>query len=225
MASISRSQEGARSRSQDLIRSAGHGIGRAMIRTPWLWPLLRAPVRRFFDLRADSWDRRTVESDPEFLLPLATALTQVGEPERALDLGTGTGVAALLIAREFPRCSVRGVDISEPMIKRATQRIGLDPDGRVAFRVADASSLPFADDSFDLVTQLNLPPFLAETARVLRPGGFFIVATSWGERTPFHVDPMKLEKAARRYGLEPVTSGRSGQGQYSVFTPALHPPD
>ncbi len=219
-----RSRKVAPDRSQDLIRSAGHGIGRAMIRAPWLWPLLRGPVKRFFDLRADSWDRRTVESDPEFLLPLASALTHVGEPERALDLGTGTGVAALLIAREFPRCSVRGVDISEPMIKRATRRIGLDPDGRVAFRVADASSLPFADDAFDLVTQLNLPPFLGETSRVLRPGGFFIAATSWGERTPFHVDPRKLEKAALRHGLEPVTSGQSGQGQYAVFTPALHPP-
>lgn len=217
-------QQDTSSRSQDLIRSAGHGIGKAMIRAPWLWPLLRGPVRRFFDLRADSWDRRTVESDPGFLLPLATALTHVREPERALDLGTGTGVAALLVAREFPRCSVRGVDISEPMIKLATKRIGLDPDGRVAFRVADASSLPFADDSFDLVTQLNLPPFLEETSRVLRPGGHFIAATSWGERTPFHVDAGSLEDAASRHGLESVTSGRAGRGEYSVFTRALPPP-
>jgi len=207
-------------RTQSAIRSAGHGIGKAMLKAPWLWPLLRAPVRRFFDLRADSWDSRTVESDPEFLLPLAAALTHVGEPERALDLGTGTGVAALLIAREFPRCSVRGVDISEPMIKKASKRIGLDPDGRVAFRVADASSLPFEDGAFDLVAQLNLPPFLDETARVLRPGGFFVSATSWGQRTPFYVAPEALERAAARRGLSLVCSERVGNGLFSVFASA-----
>lgn len=194
-----------------------------MLRAPWLWPLLRGPVRRFFDLRADSWDQRTVESDPEFLLPLAAALTRVAEPERVLDLGTGTGAAALLVAREFPRCSVRGVDISEPMIRLATKRVGLDPDGRVSFRVADASHLPFSDDSFDLVTQLNLPPFLSETARVLRPAGHFISATSWGERTPFHVDEAALERAASRSGLTLVASGQVGQGAYQVFQSALPP--
>ncbi len=212
------------SRTQTLIRSAGHGVGKAMLRAPWLWPVMRGPVRRFFDLRAESWDARTVESDPGFLLPMATALTHVREPEKALDLGTGTGVAALLVAREFPRCSVRGVDISEPMIKRATKRIGLDPDGRVSFRVADASALPFTDGSFDLVTQLNLPPFLDETARVLRPDGYFISATSWGERTPFYVDPTTLERTAARHGLQLVASGQVGNGIYSVFQPALHPP-
>lgn len=216
-------QTGSNPRIQALIRSSGHGIGRVMLRAPWLWPLLRGPVRRFFDLRADTWDRRTVESDPGFLLPLATALTHVHEPERALDLGTGTGVAALLVAREFPRSSVRGVDISEPMIRLATKRIGLDPDGRVAFRVADASELPYPDDSFDLVTQLNLPPFLSETSRVLRPGGFFVVATSWGERTPFHVDSSALQQAARRHGLSLVTSGEAGEGSYMVFESALPP--
>lgn len=211
-------------RTQTLIRSAGHGIGKAMLRAPWLWPVMRGPVKRFFDMRAESWDARTVESDPEFLLPLATALVEVGEPEKALDLGTGTGVAALLVAREFPRCSVRGVDISEPMIKRASKRIGLDPDGRVSFRVADASALPYSDDSFDLVTQLNLPPFLQETARVLRPGGSFVSATSWGERTPFYVDPSTLERSAARVGLRLVESGRAGNGIYSIFEPTLHSP-
>ena len=57
------------------------------------------------------------------------------------------------------------------MIRRAKSRVGLDPEGRVAFRVADAAALPWDPDSFDLVAQLNMPPFFAETARVLRPGG------------------------------------------------------
>ena len=76
-------------------------------------------------------------------------------PERALDIGTGTGVAALFVAREWPHASIRGVDISEEMIRRAKAKVGLDPTARVAFRVADASSLPYDDGHFDLVTQLK----------------------------------------------------------------------
>ena len=39
-------------------------------------------------------------------------------------------------------------------------------------------TLPFDDESFDLVTQVNVPPFFAEIARVLRPGGHVIVVAS-----------------------------------------------
>ena len=38
-------------------------------------------------------------------------------------------------------------------------KVGLDPEGRVAFRVGDAADLPYPDESFDLVAQLNMPPF------------------------------------------------------------------
>lgn len=188
-----------------------------MLRAPWLWPVLKTPVRGFFDQRAPGWDERTGAGGPAHLTPLAAALTQVGEPERALELGTGTGIGALLIAREFPRCSVRGVDISEPMIDLARRRTGLDPDGRVAFKVADASQLPFEDESFDLVAQINLPPFLEETARVLRVGGYFASATSWGERTPFFVDQEHLARACSKYGLRLVRTERIGDGVYSLF--------
>jgi SAM-dependent methyltransferase len=140
--------------------------------------------------------------------------TDAGAHARLLRPGTGTG--ALLIAREFPQARVRGVDLSEEMIRLAQGRIGLDPDGRVAFRVADASSLPWDDDSFDLVAQLNMTPFFAETARVLRPGGYAIAATSWGASTPFYTPPSVLERSFRRRGLEPIRSGEAGRGTYTV---------
>ena len=95
----------------------------------------------------------------------------------------------LFLAREFPHARVRGIDISEEMIREAKSKVGLDPEGRIAFRVADAADLPYAEDSFDLVAQVNMPPFFAEMARVLRPGGHAIVAASWGEATPFYTPP------------------------------------
>jgi ubiquinone/menaquinone biosynthesis C-methylase UbiE len=175
-------------------------------------------MRRFFDRRAGDWDERTGAHSAEHLTALAAALMRIEPaPERALELGTGTGAGALLIAREFPSARVRGVDISEEMIRVARGRIGLDPEGRVAFRVADAADLPYEDDSFDLVAQLNMPPFFAETARVLRPGGHVIVATSNGPRIPFYTPARALERGFRRHGLELRESGEAGEGTYVIL--------
>lgn len=171
----------------------------------------------YFDERAIGWDERTGAPGASHLAPLAVAVTKIDRrPERALDIGTGTGVAALFVAREFPLASIRGVDISEEMVHQAKAKVGLDPDARVAFRVADASALPYDDGHFDLVTQLNMPPFFTETARVLRHGGHAIVAASSGERTPFFTPDAVLERGFGRHGMVKVTSGAIGSGSYFV---------
>ncbi len=193
----------------------GRGLNDAVARAPWLWPVLRGPMRGFFDRSAQGWDERTEAGSPEHLAALATALLMVKpHPERALDLGTGTGEAALLLAREFPRASVRGCDISPEMIRAAQSKVGLDPDGRIAFRVADATSLPWPEDSFDLVTQLNVPPFFKAVASVLRPGGYVAVAASSGQRTPFYTPESVLTRGFRRHGIERRESGRTGDGTW-----------
>jgi len=199
------------------VRLIGRAINTTVAHAPWLWPLLKRPMASYFDERALGWDERTGAPGVEHLAPLAVAVTKIDRrPERALDIGTGTGVAALFVAREFPHASVRGVDISEEMIRRAKAKVGLDPTGRVAFRVADASTLPFEDGHFDLVTQLNMPPFFAEIARVLRHGGHAIVAASSGERTPFFTADDVLERGFERNGMVLVKAGRIGRGSYLV---------
>jgi ubiquinone/menaquinone biosynthesis C-methylase UbiE len=195
----------------------GRALNNTLVRAPWLWPLLRRPVQGFFDRSAPGWDERTGAGSPDHLAPLAAAALHVSRvPERVLDIGTGTGEGALLLAREFPRASVRGIDISDEMIRSAQGKIGLDPEGRVAFRVADAASLPYGADSFDLVAQLNMPPFFAEIARVLRPGGHVIVASSWGADTPFYTPNPVLERGFRRRAIETVTTGEVQHGTYYV---------
>jgi SAM-dependent methyltransferase len=198
------------------VRIVGRAFNDIVVRAPWLWPLLRRPLQAFFDRAAGGWDERTGAGSPDHLAPLSAAALHVSEPERVLDVGTGTGAGALLLAREFPRASVRGVDISDEMIRSAQQKIGLDPEGRVAFRVADAASLPFGDESFDLVAQLNMPPFFTEIDRVLRPGGHVIVASSWGSDTPFYTPDAVLERGFRRRGIEPVANGDVQYGTYWV---------
>lgn len=199
------------------IRLIGRAVTATIAHAPWLWPLLKRPVASYFDGLAIGWDDRNGAPSAAHLAPLAVAVTKIDRrPERALDLGTGTGVAALFLAREFPNASIRGVDVSEEMIRQAKGKVGLDPDGRVAFRVADASNLPWDEGHFDLVSQLNMPPFFGETARVLRHGGHVIVAASSGDRTPFYTPDAVLTRGFSRYGFETVKTGRIGSGSYFV---------
>jgi ubiquinone/menaquinone biosynthesis C-methylase UbiE len=199
------------------VRLIGRTLNSAVAHAPWLWPVLKRPMARYFDELAPGWDERTGAPGADHLAPLAVAVTKIDRrPERALDIGTGTGVAALFLAREFPHASIRGVDISEAMVRRAQAKVGLDPDARVVFRVADASSLPFDEGHFDLVTQLNMPPFFSEISRVLRHGGHAIIAASSGERTPFFTPDAVLERGFERNGMVKVTAGRIGSGSYFV---------
>jgi SAM-dependent methyltransferase len=185
-------------------------------RAPVLWPLLRPATHRIFERAAPTWSQPRRDS-PEYLAPLAAGLLHVSPaPERALDIGTGTGAGALLVAREFPQARVRGVDLSEEMIRRAQARTGLDPEGRIAFRVGDASSLPWPAESFDLVTQLNMPPFFREVALVLRPGGSVVVSASYGASTPFYTPDAVMRRGFGRHGLEQVAAGGAGDGTYFV---------
>lgn len=179
--------------------------------------MIRGAVTRYFDGLAGDWDERTGAGGTDHLAALARAALEVRPaPERILDIGAGTGAGSLFLAREFPTARVRGVDISETMIGLAREKVGLDPEGRIAFRVADAAALPYEDDSFDLIAQTNVPVFLPELSRVLRSGGFLIVSSSQGERTPFHTDHAQLSRALKRRGFELLSEGRVAAGTYLV---------
>jgi SAM-dependent methyltransferase len=199
------------------IRLVGRTLNRLIVRAPWIWPLIRRPMQRFFDRSAPGWDARTGAGSADHLAALGAALLHVRPaPERALEVGTGTGEGALLIAREFPQARVRGVDISERMIAAAIDKVGLDPEGRIAFRVADAAALPYDEESFDLVAHLNMPPFMEQTARVLRPGGQVIVASSWGAATPFYTPHSVLDWGFAKRGIERTAAGEAAAGTYWV---------
>jgi SAM-dependent methyltransferase len=198
-------------------RLVGRSLNGLVARAPWLWPLVRTPMRRFFTERAEGWDERTGAGSPEHLAPLAAAALHVSPaPERVLDVGCGTGESTLFLAREFPQARVRGVDFAEEMIRLAKAKVGLDPEGRIAFKTGDASALPYPDDSFDLVAQLNMSPFFAELARVLRPEGHVIVAASWGPDTPFYTAPRRLQWGFAKQGVAEVATGEASAGTYYV---------
>jgi SAM-dependent methyltransferase len=199
------------------VRVIGKGLTRLVARAPWTWPLMRRPVRGFFDRLAGGWDERVRPDAPEHLAALAAAVSRLETPPaRALDLGTGTGAGALWLAREFPEARVTGLDISEAMIERAREKLPAELTGRVEFLVGDAQRLPFADGSFELVAQISVPVFFDEVVRVLAPGGYVVVVSSLGLKTPFDTPERTLRNGFRRRGLEVVTAGAAGPGTFFV---------
>ena len=102
-----------------------------------------------------------------------------------LEVGVGTG----LVLRYYPRTSrVVGVDLSEPMLQKAIEKVRDQDLVQVSGLAAmDACRLGFADGQFDAVAfpfVITLVPdperALDEAARVLRPGGEIIVASKLG---------------------------------------------
>jgi SAM-dependent methyltransferase len=117
---------------------------------------------------------------PPSLTALAVAVLRVpARPERVLEIGSGDGEAVLFLAREYPAARVRGVDPSAEAVRESVSRVGLDPEGRVAFKQGKSRSLPDPDGFFDLTVQSGGRLHPGEIARVLRPSGYLILIGGW----------------------------------------------
>ncbi len=150
------------------------------------------------------------------LTPLAAAVLHVPVPERALVVGCGDGEAVLFLAREFPAARIRGVDPSELLVRKATTRVGLDPEGRVAFKVGKGRALPYPEDFFDLVVQLDGCPAGAEIARVLRPGAHLVLTGLRRARFAPGARETRRRRHLARRGIEPVLTDDVGDGNFFV---------
>lgn len=154
--------------------------------------------------------------DAPALTPLAAAVLHVPAPERALAIGCGDGEAALFLAREFPAARVRGVDPSAELVRRASARVGLDPEGRIAFKLGSARSLPYPDDFFDLVAQLDGRPAPREAARVLAPEGRLILARSAPPRFAARLHEEYLRWRLAGHGIAVEAAEPAGDGNFLV---------
>ena len=190
---------GRRLRSGGLGRRFARLATDVSVRRPTLWRLFRRPLRNAFERLAPQWDARR---DPSHLAAFEEALAAVTPPpRRALDLGTGTGAAALAIARRWPETSVVGVDLAEAMLAEARRALPAELAPRVRFERGDAARLPYPSETFDLVTLANMIPFFDELARVTAPGGFVVLGFTSGAQTPIYVpaDRLRRELARREF--------------------------
>lgn len=152
----------------------------------------------------DRKERRQAQID---LIEHLLTWGEVAQTTQILDVGCGIGGSSLYLANQF-NAHVTGITLSPVQADRATERAkasGLT--NRTHFQVADALSMPFADNSFDLVWSLesgeHMPHkvrFLSECHRVLKPGGSLLMAT-WCHR-PIAPPDLPLTADERRHLAE-----------------------
>jgi Methylase involved in ubiquinone/menaquinone biosynthesis len=101
------------------------------------------------------------------------------EHKQILDVGTGTGFLALLLAELGHSCT--GFDISEGMMEVARKK-AKEAGLNVSFGMGDAENLPCEENTFDIVTNRHLlwtiphpEKALSEWIRVLKPGGKLVI--------------------------------------------------
>nr|WP_239549267.1 class I SAM-dependent methyltransferase [Scopulibacillus daqui] len=110
--------------------------------------------------------------------PLTEALfyhVQLGENEKILDVGCGTGETSFYIANKY-RCDVTGIDLHPEMVRKAQER---SKNSSVPFQIiqGNVEKMPFKEQSFDKILSesvtvfTNIPVTLKEYCRILKTGG------------------------------------------------------
>ncbi len=127
---------------------------------------------------------------------------------RVLDVSSGRGTQALYYAREFG-VHVTGIDISGEMAasaRTAAENAGLSDS--VTFCLGDSQSLPFPDNSFDIVVNecaVGIPDdsqkVIDEMVRVAKPGGSIAIHESTWRKM---LSGAEKEDIAERYGTTPL---------------------
>ncbi|ROQ38301.1 methyltransferase family protein [Frondihabitans sp. PhB188] len=140
-------------------------------------------------LRSHTW--RTAENSAAYLLPhLAPDMT-------LLDVGAGPGTITVDFARILSAGRVVGIDSSAQIVAAATELASAQELANAVFQTADLYSLPFPDDTFDVVHAHQVLQHVAdpvaalvEMRRVAKPGGLIAVrdvdyrGTIWAPENP-----------------------------------------
>ncbi len=114
-------------------------------------------------------------------------------PKTILDIATGTGDLAILMA-ETNAEKIIGLDISSGMLEVGKKKIASkNLSNTIEMVLADSENMPFEDNYFDAITVAfgvrnfeNLEKGLTEILRVLKPNGLFVILeTSVPDKTPY----------------------------------------
>lgn len=135
-------------------------------------------MSNLFDGMASEWNERHL--DPTKRAPVEDALDRGEVPLDGdwLELGAGTGAGARVLSGRVG--SLVATDLSMGMLSYAPPELA--PRAQ-----ADATQLPFGDDSFDAILMINMILFPDEVDRVVRPAGTIVWVNTLGDQTPIHL--------------------------------------
>jgi len=152
-----------------------------------------------------------------------------------LECGFGPGSLLALMEGWFPIAEFYGVDIDRDAVRQVSQVIK-----RAKLIMASAETLPMRGEKFDLVLSLHMVEhlphpqrFIAESLRVLRPGGIFVIATpnpagigakimgaKWSGRIEDHISlmlPAEWRDLLTRNGFSILKEGTTGLSGIPIF--------
>lgn len=180
---------------------------------PERWtPERRAKVAALFDGLAPEWHTRwspgRVAQLPDALdrgLPAAGWSPPDGVVT-CVEIGSGTGMFTGLLVERF--ATVVALDLAMQMLRLAPAGVGQRVQG-------DASELPLAGGSVDVLVLVNALLFPAEAARVLAASGSLVWVNSGGERTPIHLPVADV--AAALPGHWDGVESRAHEGTWGVL--------
>jgi ubiquinone/menaquinone biosynthesis C-methylase UbiE len=170
----------------------------------------RALAHLYFAASAGDWADRS--DDDSHMATLVVGLEHVHSPKRILDVGTGGGSSAALLADRFPDSRVSAIDSVGAMVEIAR---GRHQRGNLDFRKASAEKLPYGDGEFDLVTCLNALPELEEIRRVTVPGAQLLRANTY---FPMVDGQRHWVDRWREMGFVRQTGANVGRGSWELYT-------
>lgn len=103
---------------------------------------------------------------------------------KIIDVGCGFGATNLVLAERFVESEIVGIDLSEPLLELAREAAAdANLGGRIRFEIADVHQIPYPEDTFDVVLNINMVhlvedpvSMLNEIERILVPGGHLLIA-------------------------------------------------
>jgi ubiquinone/menaquinone biosynthesis C-methylase UbiE len=137
----------------------------------------------FFDRWAPNYDRllQRVMFEPVHEAALDAFSAVSGLPREVVDVGCGTGRLLEAAGRRWSGARLTGIDVSEAMIAEARRKF--KGDARFSFKQGDACALQLRSAFFDAAFSTysfhywrDQASGIREVARVLQPGGFFVLA-------------------------------------------------
>ncbi len=171
------------------------------------WDGVRArKMAALFDSMAADWAADHVDATKAAPILDAAERSGLAGSGRWLELGSGTGAGTRVLSDRVE--TLFAFDLSRAMLAHAP--------GDLAPRVqGDASMLPFADATFDVVVMVNMVLFPHEVDRVLSPGGAMLWINTLGDQTPIHLPVEDVVRAMP--GSWSATTARAGTGFWAAL--------
>ena len=151
-------------------------------------------------------------------------------PERAMDLGCGGGRNAGELMKKYLKAHVTAIDYSELSVDKAKEyNKAMIASGRCEVLQGDVSDLRLPAESFDLATAFEtiyfwpgLEKCFAQVAKVLKPGGCFLICKESDGTDPTSVKFEKIIDGMKNYTAEDIEAALKAAG-FSEVTSDHHP--